>query len=96
MQPDVLVICDLENNVNEKGRYVGTPEVIEILSDSTRSKDMVDKLNTHMFSGVQEYWMLILNKRARLFTISSNDTSIAIKHLKKGRPFCQKLVRVLW
>lgn len=59
MQPDVLVACDLEGNINEKGRYMGTPTmVVEILSDSTRTKDMVDKLNTYMLSGVQEYWVV--------------------------------------
>lgn len=36
MQHDVLVACDLEGNINEKGRYMGTPTlVVEILSDST-------------------------------------------------------------
>ena len=35
MQPDILVACDLEDNVTEKGRYMGTPTlVVEILSDS--------------------------------------------------------------
>lgn len=59
MQPDVLVACDLENNVTEKGRYMGTPTlVIEILSHSTRSKDMIDKLNTYRLSGVKEYWVI--------------------------------------
>ncbi len=61
MQPDVLVICDLdqEGNVTEKGRYMGTPTlVIEILSDSTRSKDMIDKLNTYRLSKVEEYWIV--------------------------------------
>lgn len=59
MQPDLLVACDLENTVNEKGRYMGTPALcIEILSKSTRSKDMVDKLNTYMLSGVKEFWIV--------------------------------------
>lgn len=59
MQPDLLVICDLEGNITEKRRYKGTPAlVIEILSDSTRSKDMVEKLNTYMLSGVKEYWII--------------------------------------
>jgi len=59
MQPDLLVVCDLENNINEKGRYMGTPIlVIEILSESTRKKDMIDKLNTYMISGVEEYWIV--------------------------------------
>lgn len=59
MQPDLLVACDLENNITEKGKYMGTPTlVIEILSDGTRSKDMIDKLNTYRLSGVKEYWII--------------------------------------
>lgn len=59
MQPDLLVICDLPKAKNEKDKYTGTPTlVIEILSKSTRSKDMIDKLNTYMLSGVKEYWIV--------------------------------------
>ena len=61
MQPDLLIACDMDEDeaVNEKGRYMGTPTlVVEILSPSTRSKDMVDKLNTYMISGVREYWIV--------------------------------------
>lgn len=59
MQPDLLIACDLENTVTEKGRYMGTATlVVEILSRSTRSKDMVDKLNTYMLSGVKEFWVI--------------------------------------
>lgn len=59
MQPDLLIAYDMEEKVNEKGRYMGTPAlVVEILSPGTRSKDMVDKLNTYMISGVKEYWIV--------------------------------------
>lgn len=59
MQPDLLIACDLQDNVTEKGRYMGTPSlVVEILSPSTRSRDMVDKLNTYMLSGVKEFWVV--------------------------------------
>lgn len=59
MQPDLLIACDTDEKVNEKGRYMGTPTlVVEILSQSTRSKDMVDKLNTYMISGVKEFWIV--------------------------------------
>ncbi len=59
MQPDLIVLCDLENNINEKGRYMGTPTLtLEILSPSTRSIDMLYKLNTFMTSGVSEYWLV--------------------------------------
>jgi Uma2 family endonuclease len=58
MQPDLVVLCDLENNINEKGRYLGTPKLtLEISSPGTRSKDMVYKLSTFMTSGVSEFWI---------------------------------------
>jgi prevent-host-death family protein len=67
MQPDLLIACDLERAVNEKGRYMGTPAMcIEILSKSTRSKDMVDKLNTFMLSGVREFWVVDPDKQSVL------------------------------
>lgn len=76
MQPDVLVACDLENNVTEKGRYMGTPTlVVEILSDSTRSKDMIDKLNTYRLSGVKEYWIVDL-KQDNVIVYSFADCEI--------------------
>lgn len=64
MQPDLLIACDLETTVNERGRYMGTPVLcVEILSKSTRTKDMVDKLNTYMLSGVREFWIVDPEKR---------------------------------
>ena len=67
MQPDLLIACDIEDSVNEKGRYMGTPSlVVEILSPSTRSKDMVDKLNTYMLSGVKEFWLIDPKKETLL------------------------------
>lgn len=67
MQPDLLIACDLEGTVNNKGRYMGTPTLcVEILSKSTRSKDMVDKLNTYMLSGVREFWLVDPKKHSVL------------------------------
>lgn len=67
MQPDLLIACDMEQAVNEKGRYMGTPTLcVEILSKSTRSKDMVDKLNTYMLSGVREFWIVDPHKKSVL------------------------------
>lgn len=76
MQPDVLVACDLKDNVTEKGRYMGTPTlVVEILSESTRNKDMIEKLNTYMLSGVREYWIIDL-KQENLMLYSFSDYKI--------------------
>ncbi len=67
LQPDLLIACDVKDTVNAKGRYMGTPTLcIEIISKSTRSKDMVDKLNTFMLSGVREFWIVDPNKRSVL------------------------------
>jgi len=63
VQPDLIVICD-EQNVNSDGRYEGVPTlVVEVLSPSTKSKDMVVKLNLYMKSGVLEYWVADLESR---------------------------------
>jgi Uma2 family endonuclease len=58
VQPDILVICDPEM-INEKGSYDGIPTlVVEVLSKSTKSKDMMIKSNLYMRSGVSEYWIV--------------------------------------
>ncbi|MFW6287788.1 MAG: type II toxin-antitoxin system prevent-host-death family antitoxin [bacterium] len=58
VQPDFLLICDQEN-IAEDDTYRGTPAlVVEILSESTRSKDIIKKLDLYMHSGVNEYWIV--------------------------------------
>jgi prevent-host-death family protein len=56
VQPDVLVLCDPER-VNAKGRYEGIPSlVVEVLSPSTRNKDMIKKMDLYIRTGIREYW----------------------------------------
>ena len=63
VQPDILVMCDEEKVTNE-GKYEGIPTlVVEVLSKSTKSKDMLKKLNLYMNSGIKEYWMVDTNKK---------------------------------
>lgn len=65
MQPDITIACDYKTSIDEKGKYMGTPSlVVEILSPGTRSKDMVDKLNTYMLSGVKEYWIIDIRNKS--------------------------------
>ena len=57
----------MEETVNEKDRYLGTPTLcIEIVSKSTRSKDMIDKLNIYRLSGVKEFWLVDPEKKTVL------------------------------
>ncbi len=54
VQPDLFVMCDQENIRND--RYYGVPSlIIEVLSPSTRNKDLVKKLNLYLKAGVIEY-----------------------------------------
>ena len=58
VQPDISVLCD-PDNINDNGYYEGVPTmVVEVLSPSTRSKDMIAKLSLYMTSGVMEYWVV--------------------------------------
>ena len=58
VQPDIVVICDTEM-IDYKGHYNGIPTlVVEVLSKSTKSKDLFIKANLYMNSGVQEYWII--------------------------------------
>ena len=63
VQPDILVICDTEK-INEKGRYSGVPSLaVEVLSVSSKSRDMIKKLDLYMQTGVREYWLVDTEKK---------------------------------
>lgn len=57
VQPDVLVVCD-RNKIKGFGIYGAPDFVLEILSKSTRKKDMGIKLEKYMEAGVREYWII--------------------------------------
>ncbi len=66
VQPDLLVICR-EYDIHAI-RYEGAPDlVVEILSPSSRSKDMILKLYKYQNAGVREYW--IVDPKYRTVTV---------------------------
>lgn len=60
VQPDILVKCSKDNRVDDEGNELPwIPRfIIEVLSPSTRSKDMFVKTKKYKESGVVEYWMI--------------------------------------
>ena len=57
VQPDLLVVCD-KSKIDEKG-VIGAPDmVVEILSPSTASHDMVRKYTLYLKAKVREYWIV--------------------------------------
>ena len=62
VQPDVLILCDPSKYT--PARIVGAPDfVVEILSRSTRAKDIFIKLNKYRNAGVREYWIVDPEKK---------------------------------
>ncbi len=74
VQPDIIVICDPEN-IDNRGKYNGTPTlVLEVLSETTRNKDMLKKLNLYMSGGVKEYWIVNpWNREIYIYTFDSGE-----------------------
>lgn len=76
VQPDIMVICDTDK-INEENKYMGIPAlIVEVLSPTTKSKDMATKLNLYMKSGVSEYWIVDFQDKAVLQYSFSKDRDI--------------------
>lgn len=75
VEPDLVVICDMEENLNEKDYYMGVPPlVIEILSESTRRIDLIKKLDLYMSTGVKEYWLVNpISKEITVYLFENKD-----------------------
>ncbi|MGL5616088.1 MAG: Uma2 family endonuclease [Sarcina sp.] len=68
--PDLSVICDKTGFTNNQ--YIGIPSLmIEILSPSNQSYDLIVKLDMYMRYGVKEYW--IVNPMKKSLTIFALD-----------------------
>jgi Uma2 family endonuclease len=75
VQPDLMVICDLDEKLGEDGYYHGVPSLmLEILSDSTKSKDYIKKMNLYMQTGVLEYWIVNpKNKEVQVYCFENQN-----------------------
>lgn len=57
VQPDIVISCDMEKRTDRE--LLGAPDMcIEIVSDSTRSRDYGLKMMKYMNAGVREYWIV--------------------------------------
>lgn len=57
VEPDLLIVCDFDKLM--KRNIYGAPSfVMEVLSPSTRRRDLIIKLNKYMNAGVKEYWIV--------------------------------------
>ncbi|MFC2126060.1 Uma2 family endonuclease [Bacteroidota bacterium] len=84
VQPDIVIICD-ESKIDDKG-CLGAPDILfEILSKSTRKKDLHEKYTLYESSGVREYWIIDPIAETVQINASGNDRKyIPGKLLTKG------------
>jgi Uma2 family endonuclease len=56
VQPDIVVICDL-SKLDDRG-CLGAPDlIVEILSESSKNRDLKEKYALYEKYGVKEYWI---------------------------------------
>ena len=84
VQPDIVVICDLEEKLDENDYYKGIPAlVVEIISEGTRSKDLIKKLDLYMSCGVREYWIVNpINREVTVYHFEDKNISGNITYKK--------------
>lgn len=94
VQPDIVVICDADK-VDSKDRYKGVPAIaVEVLSQSTKNRDMVKKLDLYMQTGVKEYWIVDTNKKeAYVYSFGKNSGEYYINNYEtfKAGEFVQSI-----
>jgi Uma2 family endonuclease len=72
VQPDILIVCDKSKIAD--GFIKGAPDfVLEILSESTKTRDMVQKYNLYAHAGVKEYWILDPDSMILLKAVLNSD-----------------------
>ncbi len=70
--PDIMSVCD-ETGVKDDGIHTTPVFVAEITSLSTRKLDYVDKISIYAKIGVQEYWVVDLQRKAIVRYLLEND-----------------------
>jgi Uma2 family endonuclease len=59
-----------------------SPFVVEVLSDSTRSRDPVKKLDLYMESGINEYWIVNTSSAEIYIYLFANNIIVKILSFK--------------
>lgn len=90
VQPDIVVICD-RDNMDKKGKYQGVPTLaVEVLSTSTRSKDMLKKLELYQECGIKEYWMADpKNKLVYVYILDKNEITDSLAFQKDAHEYAE-------
>lgn len=85
VQPDVILLCDKKKF--SKNCLIGAPEFLaEVLSPSTRRKDMYLKLQKYANAGVLEYWIVDPDQRRIIVHQFEKNNDITIYSFRDTIP----------
>ncbi len=70
--PDVMVVCGTEG-MRDDGVHIAPRFVAEVTSEATRKNDYGRKMVTYGEIGVEEYWVVDLQKQMVVHYLASND-----------------------
>ncbi len=73
VEPDVVILCDRSRLTRRC--ILGAPDfVVEVLSHSTRKKDMTLKMHKYAAAGVREYWIIEPDQRkVVIYNLAENE-----------------------
>lgn len=59
VQPDILYVSGTQKEIIQSTRINGAPSItVEIISESSRRKDRLRKMQIYLKAGVQHYWLV--------------------------------------
>lgn len=77
VQPDIMIICNTDIITNN--HLYGAPDlIVEVLSKSTRKKDMGVKLAKYINANVREYWIIDIEKERVIVYDIEHDIQVKI------------------
>ena len=78
VEPDIIIVCDKDKYYGRKNIFGAPDFIIEIISDSTKKKDMTTKLTKYEEAGVREYWIVDPKKRIVIAYVFAEEVTPTI------------------
>lgn len=92
VQPDLLVICNWKDDVDQNKRYSGTPRlVVEVLSPGNTVREMFTKLDLYRDSGIEEYWIIDPERNTALIYRFENYTFAETRNYRES-DLCESMI----
>lgn len=92
VQPDLLVLCNWKDDVDQNKRYSGTPRlVVEVLSPGNTVREMFTKLDLYRDSGIEEYWIIDPERNTALIYRFENYTFAETRNYRES-DLCESMI----